>query len=173
MKSKALLLGMVFAFASSGAPSGQQPPDQWPVYQNNSNFSPLTSITPSNVKNLVPAWTFNYGAGSSPAGNLGLDFRFEVQPLLIAGVMYISTPGSPTDPNAKSTITALEPETGKVLWQYTTPQNVHGRGLAYWPGDSKIGPRLYFGTDHGYLMAVDIESGKPAAGFGDNGRIDI
>src|SRR5215218_8205892 len=95
----------------------QQPRDQWPNYQHDSNFSPLTQITPANVTRLMKAWTFNYGAGSLPAGSLGLDFRFEVQPLLIDGVMYVSTPSSPRDPNVKSTVTALEPETGKVIWQ--------------------------------------------------------
>jgi quinoprotein glucose dehydrogenase len=174
MKSTAtVILGILFALAQSGTPSGQQSPDQWPNYQHNSNYSPLTSITPENVKNLTTAWTFNYGAGSSPAGNLGLDYRFEVQPLLIGGVIYISTPASPTDPNLKSTITALEPETGKVIWQYTTPQRVHGRGLAYWPGNGKVGPRLFFGMDQGYLMAVDMKTGKPAEGFGTNGQIDV
>ena len=99
MKSKAtVILAILFAISQSGTPSGQQSPDQWPNYQHNSNFSPLTAITPENVKNLVPAWTFNYGAGSSPAGSLGLDYRFEVQPLLIGGVMYFSTPASPADP---------------------------------------------------------------------------
>ena len=174
MKSQAtIILAILFAISQSGTPSGQQSPDQWPNYQHNSNFSPLTAITPENVKNLVPAWTFNYGAGSSPAGSLGLDYRFEVQPLLIGGVMYFSTPGSPSDPNFKSTITALEPETGKVVWQYTTPQRVHGRGLAHWPGNGKIGPRLYFGMDQGYLMAVDMKTGQPAEGFGTNGQIDV
>ena len=174
MKSKAtIILAILFAISQSGTPSGQQSPDQWPNYQHNSNFSPLTAITPENVKNLVPAWTFNYGAGSSPAGSLGLDYRFEVQPLLIGGVMYFSTPASPSDPNFKSTITALEPETGKVVWQYTTPQRVHGRGLAHWPGNGKVGPRLYFGMDQGYLMAVDMKTGQPAEGFGTNGQIDV
>ena len=97
MKTKAtIVLALLFAVSQSGTPSGQQAPDQWPNYQHNSNFSPLTAITPENVKNLVPAWTFNYGAGSSPAGSLGLDYRFEVQPLLIGGVMNFSTPASPT-----------------------------------------------------------------------------
>jgi glucose dehydrogenase len=174
MKSKVtVILGILFALSQSGTPSGQQSPDQWPNYQHNSNFSPLTAITPANVKNLAPAWTFNYGAGSSPAGALGLDYRFEVQPLLIGGVMYISTPASPSDANFKSTITALEPETGKVVWQYTTPRRVHGRGLAYWPGNGTVGPRLYFGTDLGYLMAVDMKTGQPAIGFGNNGEIDV
>src|SRR6478736_3168626 len=173
MKPLKVSLVIVFALALSGSPSGQQPANQWPTYQFNSNFSPLTSITPDNVKNLAPAWTFNYGAGSSPAGNLGLDYRFEVQPLLVGGVMYFSTPASPSDPNFKSTITALEPETGKVIWQYTTPQRVHGRGLAYWPGNGTVGPRLYFAMDQGYLMSVDMKSGQPAQGFGQNGQIDV
>ncbi len=173
MKAARAIAAIVFAIALSGNPSGQQQDTQWPTYQYNSNFSPLTSITPENVKNLVPAWTFNYGAGSAPAGNLGLDYRFEVQPLLIGGVMYISTPASPTDPDFKSTIAALEPETGKVIWKYTTPHRVHGRGLAYWPGTATIGPRLYFAMDQGYLGAVDMKSGQAAAGFGDNGQIDV
>src|SRR6516162_8167164 len=109
---------------------GQQPPvNQWPKYQYNSNFSPLAQITPANVGQLTRAWTFNYGAGSLPAGNLGLDYRFEVQPLIIDGIMYISTPGSPRDPNVKSTITALAPENGKGVWQYASPRNIHGRAL--------------------------------------------
>jgi glucose dehydrogenase len=41
--------------------SAQKPPaDQWPNYQHNSNFSPLTQITPQNVSKLTKAWTFNY-----------------------------------------------------------------------------------------------------------------
>ena len=59
------------------------------------------------------------------------------------------------------------------MWQYTTPQRVHGRGLAYWPGNGKVGPRLYFGMDQGYLMAVDMKTGQPAEGFGTNGQIDV
>lgn len=173
MKYTKIFLAVSFVLVLSSVPSGQQPADQWPNYQHNSNFSPLTAITPENVKNLVPAWTFNYGAGSSPAGNLGLDYRFEVQPLLIGGVLYFSTPASPTNPDLKSTVTALEPETGKVIWEYKTPQRVHGRGLAYWPGNGTVGPRLFFAMDKGYLMAVDMKTGQPADGFGVNGQIDV
>ena len=147
-------------------------PDQWPVYQNNSNFSKLTQITPDNVSKLTNAWTFHYGTGSSPNGSLGLDFRFEVQPLIIGGVMYISTPSSPTDKEVKSTITALEPETGKVLWQYTCPFNIHGRGLAYWPGANGVGARLVFATDKGYMMALDMKTHELAQNFGTKGQVD-
>src|SRR5215470_17561926 len=80
---------------SVGVLAQKPPADQWPGYQNHSNFSPLTQITPDNVSKLAEAWTFHYGAGSVPSGSLGLDYRFEVQPLLIGGIMYVSTPGSP------------------------------------------------------------------------------
>ena len=155
------------------AQRGQPPVNQWPKYLYNSNFSPLTQITPANVAQLTRAWTFNYGAGSLPSGSLGLDYRFEVQPLIIDGVMYISTPGSPRDPNVKSTVTALEPETGRVLWQYTSPRNIHGRALAYWPGTGAIGPRLFFATDKGYLMAVGLQTGEPVTSFGNGGVVDV
>ena len=151
----------------------QLPRDQWPNYQHNSNFSPLTQITPQNVNRLEKAWTFNYGAGSLPVGGLSLDYRFEVQPLLVDGVMYFSTPASPRDPNVKSTVTALEPETGKVIWQYTSPRRIHGRGIAYWPGNATVGPRLYFATDQGYMYALDMKTGQLAQNFGTNGEVDV
>ena len=151
----------------------QRSVSQWPNYQHSSNFSPLAQITPGNVSQLTRAWTFNYGAGSDPSGSLGLDYRFELQPLIIDGVMYISTPGSPRDPNLKSTVTALEPETGKVLWQYASPRNIHGRGLAYWPGTGTLGPRLFFATDQGYLMGLGLKTGELVSSFGKGGAVDV
>jgi glucose dehydrogenase len=165
-------VSLVLVLSLATLQAQQQPRDQWPNYQHNSGYSPLTQITPANVSRLTTAWTFNYGAGSLPAGNLGLDYRFEVQPLLIGGVMYISTPASPRDPNLKSTVTALEPETGEVVWRYASPRRIHGRGLAYWPGNGTIGPRLYFATDQGYLMGLDMKTGQLAEGFGNGGEVD-
>jgi quinoprotein glucose dehydrogenase len=156
-------------------PSG---PNQWPAYGGgnaNQNFSPLTQITPQNVSRLKQAWVYRYGAGQTPVGDQGLDFRFEVTPLIIGGVMYLSTPAapsSPSNPNLKSSITALRPETGEVIWKFESPLNIHGRGLAYWPGDTMTAPRLIFGTDKGMIMAVDVTTGQLARDFGRNGQID-
>lgn len=153
-------------------PSG---PDQWPAYGGgnaNQNFSPLKQITPQNVSRLKQAWVYHYGAGQTPAGDQGLDFRFEVTPLLIGDVMYISTPQSPSKPGLKATVTALKPETGQVLWKFESPLNIHGRGLAYWPGDATTAPRLIFATDKGMVMAVDVTTGKLATDFGWGGAID-
>jgi glucose dehydrogenase len=95
---------------------GQQPADQWPTYSHGSNFSPLTQITPDNVSQLTPAWTYHYGGGThADIGFVGRDYRFEVQPLHIGGVLYFSTPASMTDETLLSSVTALEPETGRVI----------------------------------------------------------
>jgi quinoprotein glucose dehydrogenase len=166
--------GVAAAMAlAANLPAQRQPADEWPEYQYKSNFSPLRQITPENVSKLAEAWTFNYGAGSQVSGTLGLDYRFEVQPLIVGGVMYISTPGSPRDPNLRSTISAIEPETGKVLWQYHSARNIHGRGLAYWPGTKNVGPRVYVATDKGYVMSLDLKTHELAQDFGNKGTVDV
>ncbi len=153
--------------------AAQAPSDQWPNHQHNSNYSALAQITPENVSRLVPAWTHNYGAGTMPDGGfVGLDYRYEIQPLHIGGVLYITTPASTSAPALKATVTALEPETGRVIWKYESPRNIHGRGLAYWPGNGTVGARLYFATDKGYLVGLDIRTGRPAEGFGRGGELD-
>src|SRR5947207_8590791 len=88
----ALSIGRVDAQRTSQAAS-RAPVEQWPNYQHNSNFSPLTQITPENVDRLTKAWTFNYGGGThDDVPFVSLDYRFEVQPLVVDDVMYLSTP---------------------------------------------------------------------------------
>ena len=75
-----------------------------------------------------------------------------------------NTTASPATPSLKASVTALRPETGEVIWKYESPLNIHGRGLAYWPGDEKTAPRLIFATDGGMIMAVAAllkEKSKP------------
>jgi glucose dehydrogenase len=115
-------------------------------------FSPLTQITPANVSSLKPAWTFDTGAGN-----------LQVTPLVVDGLMYVS---------GGANIWALTPETGAIAWQYEAPAAVGRRGVAYWPGDGKIGPRLYSGAGE-RMVALDARTGKLAAEFGDGGSVDL
>ena len=173
-----ILMAASPALAQSGTRSGGQTPDDgttWRSYGQNpgaTNFSPLTQITPENVGGLQRAWTFRYGGGTDDEGDRGLDYRWEVTPLVIDGVMYVSTPTNPNIPELKSTITALEPETGKVLWKWESERNIHGRGIAWWPGDATHGPRIIFATDKGYLAALDVRTRQLAADFGQGGQVD-
>src|SRR5204863_3787152 len=127
----------------------------WPPHDHDSGgqrFSPLKQITPANVVNLRRAWTFDTGV-------TGL----QVTPLVIDGIMYLT---------AGKDIIALEPQTAKVIWRYTAPAAVSRRGVAYWPGDRNTPPRLFSGAGD-RLLAVDAERGKPAAGFGEGGSVDL
>ena len=118
---------LVAVLALTRVHAQKTPAESWPNYQHNSNFSTLTQITPENVTRLTKAWTFNYGGGTvENVPFVGLDYRFQVQPLVIDDVMYFSTPASERDPNLLSTVTALEPETGRVIWQYKSPRRIHG-----------------------------------------------
>ena len=75
---------------------------EWPTYGHDpgaSRFSPLTQITPANVGRLEVAWTYHMKPATPPAtpqagrGRGGSGFAAsEVTPLVVDGVMYLSTP---------------------------------------------------------------------------------
>jgi glucose dehydrogenase len=127
----------------------------WPVYgrdQGAQRFSPLTQITPENVHTLARAWTFDTG-----------ETGMQVTPLMIDGVMYVA---------AGSHISALEPETAKVLWKFSH-EGMSRRGLAYWPGDGRTGARFYTGAGDGRMIAVDVKTGTHVMEFGVDGYVDL
>jgi quinoprotein glucose dehydrogenase len=115
-------------------------------------FSPLKQITPANVATLQVAWTIDAGA-------TGL----EVTPIVAGGAMYIT---------AGAKVMALEPETGAIVWTFTAPAPVSRRGVAYWAGDATSPARVIFGTG-AQMLALDAKTGTPAAGFGENGAVDL
>ena len=115
-------------------------------------FSPLTQITPQNVRTLTRAWSFDTGATA-----------MQVTPLVVDGVMYVA---------AGSSLFALQPETAQVIWKFSY-EGMSRRGLAYWPGDGQAGPRLYTGAADGRMIAVDVKTGQLAADFGTGGVVDL
>lgn len=137
------------------AAEGARPSGDWPLYGRDAGaqrFSPLTQITPQNVHTLTRAWTFDTGARA-----------MQVTPLVIDGVMYVTAGGN---------IFALEPETAKVIWKFSH-EGMSRRGLAYWPGDSQTGARLYTGAGDGRMIAVDVETGQLVKDFGVDGYVDL
>ena len=88
--------------------------------------------------------------------------RIGGRPVVVNGVMYLTAPDG---------VYALVPETGELLWKHdATP--VALRGLAYWPGAGGLHSRVFAGNGP-YLLALDVTTGKPAPGFGNEGRVDL
>ena len=150
MRSTIVILLLVGAFPGGG--SGQT---DWPVYGHDPGgmrYSPITQISPRNVGRLQRAWTFHTGGVGS-----------EATPLVVNHVMYLT---------ASTGVFALEPETGKPIWKYEM-RGASRRGLAYWPGDAQAHARVFTGAGDGKMIGIDVITGRPAPGFGDEGIVNL
>jgi quinoprotein glucose dehydrogenase len=158
---------------------GMQAPGDWPAYGRDAGgarFSPLTQITRDNVTGLQVAWTYHTGEPDMAA----MSHRppaLEVTPLVVDGVMYISTPAG--------SIIALDPATGVERWRFDAGVNPHrgysdfaSRGVTFWrdaraAAGTPCARRIFAATIDARLVALDAGSGKPCAGFGTNGAVDL
>jgi quinohemoprotein ethanol dehydrogenase len=126
-----------------------QDPANWMTYgrtYSEQRFSPLSKITADNVGQLGLAWF----------ADLETNRGQEATPLVIDGVMYIST--------AWSMVKAFDAKTGALLWSYdpAVPRelgvrgccDVVNRGVAAWKG------KIYVGTFDGRLVALDAQTGR-------------
>lgn len=175
MKANRNRSAWAFAAAAAALVVGQTAHTQtgtgdWPAYGRDSGggrYAPLRQITPANVRNLRLAWTYHMRPAEVAAAD-PTDFRpSEVTPLVVGGTMYLPTP--------YGHVVALDADTGKELWKFEVPGNGRAsfRGVAYWPGDSKTGARILFGTNQGVLIALDAATGTPAAAFGTGGMVEM
>jgi quinoprotein glucose dehydrogenase len=148
-----------------------------------SRYSPLAEINVQNVANLVPGWTFDGVGGTSV-------------PLVVDGVMYISAGPNVValDGDTGTTIWthALNPPQPEAPTGAQGPGRggppgagrgrggrgggggltASARGVAYWPGDGELGPRVVFMAGSN-LVAIDAATGATAEGFGTNGRVAV
>ena len=124
-------------------------PANWMTYgrtYSEQRFSPLSKITPDNVGQLGLAWF----------ADLETNRGQEATPLVIDGVMYVST--------AWSMVKAFDAKTGGLLWSYdpAVPRalgvrgccDVVNRGVAAWKG------KIYVGAFDGRLVALDARTGR-------------
>jgi quinoprotein glucose dehydrogenase len=145
------------------ATAAAAPATDWPTYGHDfgdSRHSPLTQITPANVATLKPVWVFHMRPPDDTRGFASS----EDTPLVVRGVMYLSTP--------YGRVIALDAATGKERWAYQVPDDDQPatRGVSYWPGRD---PRIVFGTRGGRLIALNAGNGAPASGFGKDGAVDL
>jgi quinoprotein glucose dehydrogenase len=50
---------------------------------------------------------------------------------------------------------------------------VSRRGVAYWPGTPKVGPRVFTGAGDGAMIALDAKTGRLFDSFGDQGYVNL
>ena len=164
--------GATLAHFAAAADDGTQ----WRTYGHDKGqmrFSPLAQITPANVGNLQPAWTYRmrppgvelytgprtFGRRAEAAGATRRRYQgSEVTPLVVDGLMYLTTP--------YERIVALDATTGREVW--SAPGSGSTRGLEYWAGDARHAARIIY-ADGGSLYELDAGTGKPVAGFGVDG----
>src|SRR5437762_7440513 len=157
-----------------GAPAGAQQgakTSEWRYIggdAGNTKYSPLDQINEKNVKDLAVAWRWkSQNFGRRP------DFNWEVTPLFINGVLYV-TAGSRRD------AVAIDGATGETLWMYRLDEGERGavvartqnRGLAYW-SDGKGDDRILLISPGYQLIGLNAKNGVPLAGFGNNGIVDL
>ncbi|OQP35168.1 membrane-bound PQQ-dependent dehydrogenase, glucose/quinate/shikimate family [Pantoea latae] len=158
--------------------------NDWTAYGGSTNalrFSSLNQITKENVKDLEVAWT--YHTGDLRKSDDATEYTFEATPLKANGMLYFCTP--------HNEVHALDPETGAVKWKYAPPQDrsymqQHQtcRGVSFYDASSAAAAnsasqpalcrkRIYNATTDAQLVALDADSGKPCADFGQNGVVDL
>lgn len=157
---------------------------EWPTYgqdRGGMRFSPADQITPENAGQLEVAWTYHMrpadagrggpgtGASGAARGRAGRGSGFassQVTPLVVDGVMYLSTP--------YNRVVALDATTGREIWVFRLPSgNPSTRGVEYWPGDERTPPQILFGTSDSRLYSLDARTGVPNPDFGEGGFVNL
>jgi len=149
---------------------------EWAAYahdQHGTRYSPAALITPANVAQLVPVWTYRTGDYTLPPNAI----RDETTPLVVDGVLYLSTPFGG--------VRALDPETGAERWAFDPELDLHGdygdpanRGLSTWedpqrPRGAACHRRLFVAPLDARLIALDAATGTPCADFGAHGVVHL
>ncbi len=174
--TRSLMLGTVLALLGIGIAHAQTPTGatdgQWPHYagdKGSTKYAALDQINPSNVTNLEEAWRWASVDTSVDGHKAG---HFKATPLLVDGVMYVST--------GLSQIAAINPGTGETLWVYDPKSYERGRpansgfqhrGVDYWTDGEK--KRILIATGGRQLISIDTETHKPDPDFGENGVVDL
>jgi glucose dehydrogenase len=109
----------------------------------NQRYSALAQITTANVASLAPRWIYQTGISAA----------FQATPLVVDGVMYLTTP--------YNHVVALDAATGAPLWRYE--HALRAQKLCCGPANrgAAVGyGKVYMATVDARLVALDQRTGK-------------
>jgi len=177
MKTKTLLMTIAVSGLTTLALRAQT---GWPAYggePGGSRYSAANQIDRGNVSRLQVAWTYRTGDVSDGSDGRSKS-KFEATPILFHGLLYLSTPFG--------RIIALDPSSGVQRWIYDPEINLKrhyseglvSRGVSAWEDSTAVEGApckrsIFFGTIDARLIAIDADSGKSCAAFGQGGQIDL
>lgn len=125
--------------------NGLSDPTKWLSYSGDYNghrHSPLTQITPVNVHQLAPQWTFQ-------TGTLG---SFQTTPIVVDGVLYVT--------GFNNYAWAIDARSGRQFWRYRRePPDVPTCCGNVNRGFGVLGDRLFMTTIDAHLLALDMKTG--------------
>jgi quinoprotein glucose dehydrogenase len=171
-----LALGLALHLGVAGA-------EGWAYYggdEGGSRYSPLQQINRDNVGKLELAWHYRTGAvAANPTLKSMIDFQATPTLLPAAAGAHLVI----CDPFGK--VIALDPASGTERWSMDpkidkTPYagRFKCKGVAYWADSAAAAGtacshRLFLATADKRLIAMDARDGKPCAGFGANGQVNV
>src|SRR5213594_2224857 len=163
-------LWLLFFF--TGAQSSRQV--EWLYYggdQAGTKYSPLADINANNVERLEIAWQWKHWETPLSEYDTTPGF-FEATPLMIDGVLYVTTP--------YNSIATLDADTGKELWRFDGEAYKLGqvlsasgwklRGTGFWRDNGRL--RIFLNSRH-RLFSLDAYTGEPVHTFGNNGEVSL
>jgi alcohol dehydrogenase (cytochrome c) len=106
-------------------------------------YSPLSQITPANVKRLQPVWLLSTGMNNG----------HQAPPIVNNGVMFVAT--------SYNQVIALNAKTGEELWRYRSPSPPDARvSKPVNRGVALYGDKVFFALGEAVLVAIDAKTGK-------------
>jgi quinoprotein glucose dehydrogenase len=174
---KRMRVVILVVVAAGALIAAQQPASkqvEWPYYGGDPGgmkYSALTDIDATNVQKLQVAWEWKHWETVLEEFHTTPGF-FENTPLMIDGVLYVTTP--------YNSIAALDAETGRELWRFDGEAYKLGqilsssgwklRGTAFWRDGNKL--RVFLNSRH-RMFSLEAEDGRPVRSFGDAGVVSL
>lgn len=159
-------------------PASNQAKGDWREYgrdEQSTRYSPLTQITPQNVRKLEQAWV--YRTGDLPPVGKPNKWAAETTPIKVGNAIFLCS--------ATNDLIRLDPASGKEVWHFragvhfnSVPYTAACRGVTYYqsstvPSGNACHTRIIEATLDMRLIAVDAETGKLCANFGNNGQTSL